>query len=131
LLIGIDLPKDIAVLEAAYDDSQGVTAAFNLNALAHLNRLIGSDFDLDSWQHRAFFNQEDSRIEMYLEARAPVQVRWPGGSRAFSAGERIHTENSYKYPLDAFCELLAQAGFPRAHAWTDARGWFAVVHAQP
>lgn len=131
LLIGIDLPKDIKVLEAAYDDAQGVTAAFNLNALAHLNRLIGSDFDLEGWQHCAFFNQEDSRIEMHLQARAPVHVRWSGGGRAFSAGERIHTENSYKYPLDAFCELLAQAGFSRTRVWTDARGWFAVVHAQP
>ncbi|MGP1630673.1 MAG: L-histidine N(alpha)-methyltransferase [Giesbergeria sp.] len=131
LLIGIDLPKDVAVLEAAYDDSQGVTAEFNLNALAHLNRLIGSDFALDDWQHRAFFNAEDSRIEMHLEARSPVRVRWAGGERAFAAGERIHTENSYKYPLEVFCDLLAQAGFSRSRVWSDARGWFAVVHAQP
>jgi len=131
LLIGIDLPKDVAVLEAAYDDAQGVTAQFNLNALAHLNRLIGSDFAADDWQHRAFFNAEESRIEMHLEACAPVAVRWPGGARAFAAGERIHTENSYKYSLDRFCDLLAQAGFARARAWQDARGWFAVVHAQP
>ena len=131
LLIGIDLPKDVAVLEAAYDDAEGVTAAFNLNALAHLNQLIGSDFDLDDWQHRAFFNPENSRIEMHLEARAPVRVQWAGGGRSFESGERIHTENSYKYPLDDFCELLAQAGFSRSRAWTDARSWFAVVHAQP
>ena len=131
LLIGIDLPKERSVLEAAYDDAQGVTAAFNLNALAHLNRLIGSDFDLAHWQHCAFFNEADSRIEMHLQAREPVQVHWPGGERRFAAGERIHTENSYKYPLDVFCDLLAQAGFPHARAWTDERQWFAVVHAQP
>ncbi len=131
LLIGIDLPKDVAVLEAAYDDAQGVTAQFNLNALAHLNRLIGSDFDLNNWQHRAFFNEEDSRIEMHLEARDPVRVHWAGGGRSFKAGERIHTENSYKYPLDNFCNLLGEAGFSRARAWQDSRGWFAVVHAQP
>ena len=131
LLIGIDLPKDVAVLEAAYDDAQGVTAQFNRNVLAHLNRLIGSDFEPDDWRHRAFFNPEESRIEMHLEACAPVDVRWQGGGRTFAAGERIHTENSYKYPLDRFCDLLAQAGFARARAWQDARGWFAVVHAQP
>lgn len=131
LLIGIDLPKEVAVLEAAYDDAQGVTAAFNLNALAHVNRLIGSDFNLSGWQHCAFFNEADSRIEMHLQARAPTQVCWPGGGRAFQEGERIHTENSYKYPLDMFCNLLTQAGFSRARAWTDARDWFAVVHAQP
>ena len=131
LLIGIDLPKDVAVLEAAYDDAQGVTAQFNRNVLAHLNRLIGSDFEADDWRHRAFFNPEESRIEMHLEACALVDVRWQGGGRTFTAGERIHTENSYKYPLDRFCDLLAQAGFARARAWQDARGWFAVVHAQP
>ena len=130
LLIGIDLPKEVAVLEAAYDDAQGVTAQFNLNVLAHVNRLIGSDFEANDWQHRAFFNTQESRIEMHLEACAPVVVRWPGGERTFAAGERIHTENSYKYPLDRFYELLAQAGFARTHAWTDARQWFALVHAQ-
>lgn len=131
LLIGIDLPKDVAVLEAAYDDAAGVTAQFNLNVLAHLNRLIASDFDLDDWRHRAFFNAAESRIEMHLEARAALAVRWPGGERMFAAGERMHTENSYKYPLEHFCRLLGQAGFSRARAWTDARGWFAVLHAQP
>jgi len=131
LLIGIDLPKDVQVLEAAYDDAAGVTAAFNRNVLTHVNRLIGSDFAPEAWEHRAFFNGEQSRIEMHLEARDGAQVRWPGGGRDFAAGERIHTENSYKYSLSAFQDLLARAGFSRAHAWTDDRGWFAVVHAQP
>jgi uncharacterized SAM-dependent methyltransferase len=85
----------------------------------------------EQWGHRAFCNQEDSRIEMHLEASAPIRVRWPGGERHFAAGERIHTENSYKYPLAVFTTMLAQAGFSRAQAWTDERGWFAVLHARP
>ncbi len=131
LLIGIDLPKDVAVLEAAYDDAAGVTAAFNRNVLTHVNRLIGSDFDVAQWQHRAFFNHGESRIEMHLEALADTQVGWPGGGRRFDRGERIHTENSYKYPLPVFTAMLARAGFTQAQAWTDERGWFAVVHARP
>lgn len=131
LLIGIDLPKDVAVLEAAYDDAAGVTAEFNRNVLRHVNRLIGSDFDVQQWQHRAFFNADASRIEMHLEALADAQVMWPGGGRTFEQGERIHTENSYKYPLEVFTDMLAQAGFGRSEAWTDERGWFAVVHARP
>jgi L-histidine N-alpha-methyltransferase len=123
LLIGIDLPKDVAVLEAAYDDAAGVTAAFNRNVLTHLNRLIGSDFVEDQWGHRAFFNQQASRIEMHLEALAPICVRWPGGERRFAMGERIHTENSYKYPLAVFTDMLAQAGFPmRRHGPTSGAG---------
>ena len=131
VLIGIDLPKDRAVLEAAYDDAAGVTAQFNRNALVHVNRLIGSDFDPRQWLHIAFFNVESSRIEMHLEAASDVTVRWPGGCRGFAQGDRIHTENSYKYPLDTFKRMLAQAGFSRSEAWTDDQGWFAVVHAQP
>lgn len=131
LLIGIDLPKDVNVLEAAYDDAAGVTAAFNRNVLRHVNRLIGSNFDVEQWRHRAFFNQGESRIEMHLEAMADFDVQWPGGSRRFDQGERIHTENSYKYPLRVFTDMLQRAGFTQAHAWTDDRGWFAVVHARP
>ncbi len=131
LLIGIDLPKDIHVLEAAYDDAAGVTAAFNRNVLRHVNRLIGSNFDVERWQHRAFFNRGESRIEMHLEALADFDVHWPGGGRRFDQGERIHTENSYKYPLHVFTDMLERAGFSQAQAWTDDRGWFAVVHARP
>lgn len=131
LLIGIDLPKDVDVLEAAYDDAAGVTAAFNRNVLRHVNRLIGSNFEVEQWQHRAFFNQGASRIEMHLEAMADFDVHWPGGGRRFEQGERIHTENSYKYPLRVFTDMLERAGFSQAQAWTDDRGWFAVVHARP
>jgi dimethylhistidine N-methyltransferase len=131
LLIGVDLLKDVAVLEAAYDDSAGVTAAFNLNVLGHVNRLIGSDFDDRQWRHRAFFNVGESRIEMHLEAASDCLVSWPGGGRRFVRGECIHTENSYKYRREAFIELLARAGFQRTDVWTDTSDWFAVILARP
>ena len=130
LLIGVDLIKDKAILDTAYDDAFGVTAAFNLNLLRHLNQLLGTDFDVRDWQHRAFFNTGESRIEMHLEARSDLVVRWPGAQRSFAQGQRIHTENSYKYTPQAFCDLLAQAGFGAARVWIDARGWFAVMHAR-
>lgn len=131
LLIGIDLPKDVAVLEAAYNDAAGVTAAFNRNVLAHVNAIIGSDFDPAQWQHRSFFNTRESRIEMHLQTPAATRVRWPGGERRFAAGECIHTENSYKYPLPEFVALLRSAGFSQAQSWSDERHWFAVILARP
>lgn len=131
LLLGVDLLKPTPVLEAAYDDAAGVTAAFNRNILRHVNRLMGSDFDEGDWQHRAFFNADEKRIEMHLQARTEVQVRWPGALRLFRAGESIHTENSYKYDLAGFSALLARAGFAQVQSWTDAQDWFAVVLARP
>lgn len=129
LLIGVDLVKPRELLEPAYDDALGVTAAFNKNLLLHLNRLLGSDFALHDWSHVAFFNETASRIEMHLQARRELTVRWPGGERRFARGERIHTENSCKYALADFQALLAAAGFARVQAWTDERGWFAVYWA--
>jgi dimethylhistidine N-methyltransferase len=129
LLIGVDLLKDKAVMDAAYDDSLGVTAAFNLNALTHVNALLGSNFDVRDWRHCGFFNPDLSRVEMHVETRLAVDVCWPGGSRHFEAGERIHTENSYKYRLEDFSALLQGAGFGRVTSWTDRRNWFAVCHA--
>jgi dimethylhistidine N-methyltransferase len=130
LLIGVDLVKDSATLDAAYDDAIGVTAAFNLNMLRHVNHLIGADFDVTQWQHRAFFNAEESRIEMHLEARQALTVTWAEGQRHFMRGERIHTEDSYKYTPRSFIELLREAGFVATRTWTDDAGWFAVVHAR-
>jgi dimethylhistidine N-methyltransferase len=130
LLIGVDLVKDHGVLNAAYDDAIGVTAAFNLNMLRHLNHLAGADFDVTMWRHIAFFNAAESRIEMHLEAREAQTVRWNGGERAFTRGERIHTENSYKYTRESFTALLAEAGFRVDGVWTDAAEWFAVMHAR-
>ena len=130
LLIGIDLVKDHAVLDAAYDDALGVTASFNLNLLNHLNRQLQADFNLREWRHRGFFNAALSRIEMHLEARHALTVRWRGGERRFAEGERIHTENSYKYTPDGFAALLREAGYRLAHSWTDEAGWFMVCHAR-
>jgi dimethylhistidine N-methyltransferase len=130
LLIGIDLAKDKAVLDAAYDDALGVTAAFNLNVLRHVNALLGADFDIRAWRHVGFYNEALGRVEMHLEARGAQRVRWPGGGRDFAAGERIHTENSYKYRQADAIGLLEQAGFEASRVWTDPRRWFAVIHAQ-
>ncbi|MBK6470483.1 MAG: L-histidine N(alpha)-methyltransferase [Betaproteobacteria bacterium] len=129
LLIGVDLVKPVAVLEAAYDDELGVTAAFNLNLLSHVNRLLGTNFHVRDWRHVAFFDVTASRIEMHLEARRTLTVKWPGGERSFRAGDRIHTENSAKWQPDDFEVLLRQAGFAGVRRWTDAQGWFAVFLA--
>lgn len=129
LLIGIDLVKDAHVLEAAYDDAVGLTAAFNRNLLQHLNDLLGSDFDARQWGHRAVFNAEQSRVEMHLDALQDINVRWPRGERRFRRGESLHTESSYKYSLEGFRQLLERAGFGRVRSWTDERGWFLVCHA--
>ncbi|WP_341890415.1 L-histidine N(alpha)-methyltransferase [Variovorax sp. YR752] len=129
LLIGVDLVKPKAVLEAAYDDAVGVTAAFNRNTLHHLNRVIGSDFDARQWQHVALYDEAASRIEMHLQARSPVHVRWPAGERRFAAGERILTEYSYKYRPERFDTLLREAGFVRTRCWRDESDTFAVFVA--
>ena len=133
LLIGVDLVKDSTELQAAYDDALGVTAAFNRNLLSHINRLVGSDLRLADWGHEALYNTVLSRIEMHLTAQRDLTVQWPGGQRAFIQGERIHTENSYKWTIDGFSQLLREAGFAQPVAWTDAatpeHGRFAVMWA--
>jgi dimethylhistidine N-methyltransferase len=130
LLIGVDLVKENAILDAAYDDALGVTAAFNRNLLLHLNHLLDADFDLREWRHRGFFNDKLSRVEMHLEAASDQTVRWPNGVRRFERGERIHTENSYKYTRQGFTSLLTAAGFQNVTTWVDPRQWFMVCHAQ-
>ena len=130
LLIGVDLVKEKSILDAAYDDALGVTASFNLNLLLHLNRLLDADFDLREWRHRGFFNDKLSRIEMHLEAESDQTVRWPNGVRRFERGERIHTENSYKYTRQSFISFLTEAGFENVKTWTDPQQWFMVCHAQ-
>ena len=130
LLIGVDLVKPIAVLEPAYDDALGLTAAFNRNMLLHLNHLLGSDFDVAQWRHRALYSTQHARIEMHLDAVQDVSVRWPGAQRHFKQGESIHTENSYKYTPPQFEALLRAAGFSQVSLWRDAQDWFAVFLAR-
>jgi dimethylhistidine N-methyltransferase len=129
LLIGVDLVKPRPVLELAYDDPLKVTAAFNLNLLRRLNALLGCNARIDDFDHVALFDEAESRIEMHLKTRRAVTLRWPGGERALAAGERIHTENSYKYRVDGFDRLLREAGFVRTTHWSDERQWFAVFLA--
>lgn len=129
LLIGIDLLKPASLLVPAYDDALGVTAAFNLNVLRHLNRLLGADFDVRQWRHVARFDATQGRVEMHLEAQSPVTVRWTGAERPFAAGERIHTESAYKYTPEAFAAMLTEAGFTVRECWFDPQRWFAVIWA--
>jgi dimethylhistidine N-methyltransferase len=130
ILIGVDLVKESGILNAAYDDALGLTGAFNLNLLLHLNNLLGANFDARDWYHRSFFNEELGCVEMYLEARRTIDVAWPGGKRRFWQGQRIHTESSYKYTHDRFTRLLERAGFGEVRTWSDERNWFMVCHAR-
>lgn len=127
LVIGFDLAKDWSVLEAAYDDRQGITAAFNLNLLARINREVGADFEPGAFRHKAFFNAGESRIEMHLESVREQEVRIGRHHFAFARGETIHTENSYKFSADAFLAMAWHAGWRTRRMWTDPRGWFAVA----
>ncbi len=132
LLLGFDMIKDGATLHAAYNDRQGVTALFNKNILARINRELGGQFDLDSFDHVAFWNEPASRIEMHLESRVEQTVWVQGLERAFhfARGERIHTENSYKYSSESISTLLQQGGLKLEKTWTDPQGWFSEVLAR-
>lgn len=129
LLIGVDLVRDAAQLQAAYDDALGVTAAFNRNLLLHLNALLQADFQLPDWAHRALFDPHHSRIEMHLVARRPLTVRWGQAARSFAPGETIHTENSYKYTVDGFVALLEAAGFAQIIPQVHPSGRYALFLA--
>ena len=126
LIIGVDLVKDVSVLNAAYDDAAGVTAKFNLNLLARINRELGANFDLASFSHEAFYNAERHRIEMHLASKKRQKVRVAGRAIEFRAGETIHTENSYKYTLDSFRALARGSGWNPVAAWTDAGANFSI-----
>ncbi len=130
LLIGVDLIKDRATLERAYDDALGVTAAFNLNLLARMNRELGADFDLSRFRHVALFDEEQSRIEMHLESTVAQSVTVDERTFSFAAGERLHTENSYKYSVESFAALAAQAGWTLTEVWTDERRRFAELYLE-
>ncbi|RAK69138.1 ergothioneine biosynthesis protein EgtB [Phenylobacterium kunshanense] len=126
-IVGIDLVKDEASLVAAYDDAQGVTAAFNRNLLTRINRELGGDFDLSAFEHRAVWNARESRIEMHLVSARPQSVRVAGETYRFDAGETIHTENSHKFTVDGFAALAGQAGWRLEQAWQSGEPAFALV----
>lgn len=127
LLIGVDLVKDINILEDAYNDKKGVTAEFNLNILKRLNREIGADFDLAKWRHKAFFNTLESRIEMHLESVINQRVNVDGASFRFRKDETILTEYSYKYTIDGFSELVS-GSYSVEKVWTDRENKFSVQY---
>ncbi len=124
LVIGVDLVKDTKILAAAYNDAEGVTAKFNLNLLARINRELGADFDLGAFEHHAFYNREHNRIEMHLASTRRQKIKVDGAAFSFRAGETIHTENSYKYTLESFQALARGSGWSPLKAWSD--GLFSV-----
>lgn len=125
LLIGIDKKKSADVLDRAYNDAAGVTAAFNLNLLHRMRDELGADLDLDGFSHNAFYNNAQGRIEMHLVSRRDQTLRINGHAFSFRSGETIHTECSYKYTVDEFRALASDAGWEPAHLWQDSEGWFA------
>ena len=126
LIVGVDLKKDARKLVLAYNDAAGVTAAFNLNLLARINREIGGSFDLDAFRHEAIYNPRDGRIEMHLVSRRDQDVRSPAAASASATGETIHTENSYKYSVRQFQDVARAAGWTPARVWTDPGNLFSV-----
>ncbi len=130
LLIGVDLLKDRRILEAAYNDSEGVTAAFNLNLLARINRELGADFDLDAFTHLAYFDEGKGRVEMHLVSKCSQMVTIAGRTMQFARGERIHTENSHKYTIEGFDELAGAAGWLPVFTWLDQDRLFSVRYCK-
>lgn len=130
LLIGVDLKKDPAILNAAYNDSEGVTAAFNLNVLSHINRELDGTFEPDRFRHYAYYDAGAGRVEMHLISQEPQVVDVAGERFIFREGESIHTENSYKFGLEEFEELAADAGFRAKRCWTDPERLFSVHYLE-
>ena len=126
MLVGVDLKKDANVLHAAYNDAKGITAAFNLNLLARINRELRGDFKLRRFRHYAFYNAAPGRIEMHLVSLVQQNVNVGDHRFSFDAGESIHTENSYKYSISAFHALAGSAGFRGDKVWLDPKGLFAL-----
>jgi dimethylhistidine N-methyltransferase len=127
MLIGVDLKKDPAILNAAYNDRAGINAAFNLNLLERVNRELGGDIEIDHFEHLAFYNEGKGRMELYLKSLADQTATIARRHFRFAEGELIHTENSYKYAIPEFRALAARAGFRAVHTWTD-RGELFSVH---
>lgn len=128
LVLGVDLKKEVDVLNKAYNDEQGITEAFNLNVLSHLNREYGGNFDISKFKHKAFYNEQRGCIQMFIVSLCDQVVELAGESFQLKAGEEIHTENSFKYSEDEFRQLARQAGFSQDHFWTDSQRWFGVFY---
>jgi uncharacterized SAM-dependent methyltransferase len=126
MLIGVDLKKDPAILNAAYNDEAGTNAAFNLNLIERVNRELGGDFAIANFAHVAFYNEREGRIELYIKSLVDQTVTIAARRFSFAQGELIHTENSYKYAIDEFRGLAAHAGFAAVHTWTDPDRLFSV-----
>jgi dimethylhistidine N-methyltransferase len=126
LIVGVDRKKDPAILEAAYNDSAGVTAAFNLNMMKHIGQLLGVDLAPQKFVHHANYDSEAGCIRMFLEASQSHEVEINGQTIKFSEGERIHTENSYKYAPEEFRKIARRGGFQQVAHWSDANDWFSV-----
>ncbi len=130
LLIGVDLQKDTEILEAAYNDAQGVTAEFNINMLRHINREHGANFDLESFEHRAEYNADEGRIELHLDSTSDQLIQLGEEEIAIQEGEAILTEYSHKYTLEGFAELAREAGFEVRQVWTDEDRLFSVQYCE-
>jgi len=128
LLIGVDLQKDPTIVDAAYNDSAGVTAKFNLNILRHINRAFGSNFNLDAFAHRATYRPDEGRVVVELVSRARQVVQIGDDEIEFADGESIITEYSHKYTLNGFADMARAAGFEVRHVWTDPQQWFSVQY---
>ncbi len=130
LIIGVDLIKDQQVLEQAYDDANGVTAAFNKNLLVRINNELGGDVNIDQFRHEARLNHQESRIEMHLVSEQAQQLTISGSVFNFHENETIHTENSYKYTIDGFQQLLRESGFQPIKVWSDSENKFSIHYCE-
>ncbi len=131
ILVGVDTVKDESVLSRAYNDREGITAKFNRNILNSLNDAVGTDFDINNFEHEAFFNARESRIEMHLRSKYDQVVSLDGAPIYIASGETIHTENSYKYTASSFRAVANKADLECTHIWTDSRNYFALYYLQP
>ena len=128
LLIGVDMKKDKAVLERAYDDSKGITAAFNLNLISRMKGEINNDIDVSNFYHQSIYNELEGRIEMYLISKNDYQFYIDEQLISFQKGEKIHTENSYKYNPDEFIQLAQKASYEIVKYWTDNKNYFSIYY---
>ncbi len=126
LLVGVDIKKDPAILNAAYNDAKGVTEAFNKNVIMRINRELDADFRVEDFEHKAFYNEEKGRVEMHLVSKSDQVIHINGFRSNICRGEHIHTENSYKYRIDEFLEMARKAGLEHLKTWTDNDGLFSV-----